>query len=92
MDEKTLAAQIRAILTQIEARQAIHSRPVFATLHDRYEGLLRCLEGHGRSDELRKHSICGSVRAYLDACSSYDDPLLEEMHRAEKGYLELLEK
>lgn len=49
-----------------------------------------CLESHGGSDELRRHSICGSVRAYLDACSSYDDPLLEEMHRAEKGYLELL--
>ena len=48
------------------------------------------MESHGGSDELRRHSICGSVRAYLDACSSYDDPLLEEMHRAEKGYLELL--
>ena len=35
VDEKTLAVQIRAILTQIEARQAIHSRPVFATLHNR---------------------------------------------------------
>lgn len=92
MDENTLVSQIRAILTQIEARQAGQPRPVFATLHDRYKGLLRCLESHSVSGELRKHSICGSVRAYLDACSSYDDPLLEDMHRAEKGYLELLEK
>lgn len=89
MKKNELALRIDSVLKTIESRQDIVNKPILQTLHKRYRGLLHALE---TDDNIRKYSICGGVRAYLDATSNYADPLLEELYKAEKVYEEILKQ
>ncbi|WP_339229120.1 hypothetical protein [Aeribacillus sp. FSL K6-2833] len=45
-----------------------------------------------KDKDIKAINIIGSIRAYLDSYSDYENPLLEELHKSEKLYKELLKK
>ena len=71
----------------LSVRMLTENQPILRTMEKKYRGLLSALE---QGDNLRRHSLRGSVRAFLDASSNWDDPFLEEIHRAEQLYIEYM--
>ena len=80
-----LTTQIEKVLEMLSVRMLTENKPILRTMEKKYRGLLSALE---QGDDLRRHSIRGSVRAFLDASSNWDDPFLEEIHQAEQLYIE----
>ena len=80
-----LTTQIEKVLEMLSVRMLTENQPILRTMEKKYRGLLSALE---QGDDLRRHSIRGSVRAFLDASSNWDDPFLEEIHQAEQLYIE----
>jgi hypothetical protein len=60
---------------------------VLELIYKRYYDAMQLLE-NGENDRKKFH-ISGGVRAYLDSYSDYSNPLLNEMHKAEKLVEEL---
>jgi len=86
-EHSELTAQIEKVLEMLSVRMLTENQPILWTMEQKYRGLLSALE---QVDDLRRHSIRGSVRAFLDASSNWDDPFLEEIHRAEQLYIEYM--
>ena len=86
-EHSELTAQIEKVLEMLSVRMLTENQPILWTMEKKYSGLLSALE---QGDDLRRHSIRGSVRAFLDASSNWDDPFLEEIHRAEQLYIEYM--
>ena len=82
-----LTTQIEKVLEMLSVRMLTENQPILRTMEKKYRGLLSALE---QGDDLRRHSLRGSVRAFLDASSNWDDPFLEEIHRAEQLYIEYM--
>ena len=82
-----LTTQIEKVLELLSVRMLTENQPILRTMEKKYRGLLSALE---QGDDLRWHSIRGSVRAFLDASSNWDDPFLEEIHQAEQLYIEYM--
>ena len=78
-----LYEQIKAVLKLIEERHKENLRKgVLELIYKRYSNALQLLENNEMNKE--KFSIAGGVRAYLDSYSDYNNPLLNEMNKAEK--------
>ncbi|MDM5333152.1 hypothetical protein QUF56_07930 [Ureibacillus composti] len=60
---------------------------LFQLLYKRYSDALEILEKDRNVDQI---NIVGGVRAYMDNYSDYENPLLGEMHEAEKLTKELI--
>ena len=86
-EHSELTTQIEKVLEMLSIRMLSENQPILWTMEKKYRGLLSALE---QGDNLRRHSIRGSVRAFLDASSNWDDPFLEEIHRAEQLYIEYM--
>ena len=86
-EQSELATQIEKVLEMLSVRMLTENQPILWTMEKKYRGLLSALE---QRDDLRRHSIRDSVRAFLDACSDWDNPFLEEIHQAEQLYLEYM--
>ena len=54
---------------------------LFQLLYKRYSDALEILE---KDRDVHQINIVGGVRAYLDHYTDYENPLLGEMHKAEK--------
>lgn len=86
-EHSELTAQIEKVLEMLSIRMLTENQPILGAMEKKYRGLLSALE---QGDDLRRHSIRGSVRAFLDASSNWDDPFLEEVHQAEQLYIEYM--
>jgi len=86
-EHSELTAQIEKVLEMLSVRMLTENQPILWTMEQKYRGLLSALE---QGDNLRRHSIRCSVRAFLDASSNWDDPFLEEIHQAEQLYIEYM--
>lgn len=84
-EQSALTAQIEKVLEMLSIRMLAENKPILRTMEKKCRGLLSALE---QGDDLRRYSIRGSVRAFLDACSNWDDPFMEELHQAEQLYIE----
>ena len=83
--QSELAAQIEKVLEMLSVCLLTENQPFLRTMEKKYRCLLSALE---QGDDLRRHSIRGSSRAFLDASSNWDNPFLEELHQAEQLYIE----
>lgn len=86
MYDTLLVSQIQIVLAIIESRLSTDDKPMLRTLKNKYIHLLRAIE---QGDDLKKYSLRGSVRAFMDAYSNYEDPLLTEIGKAEQLYKKL---
>lgn len=84
-EQSALTTQIEKVLEMLSIRMLTENNPFLRTMEKKYRSLLSALE---QGDDLRRHSIRGSVRAFLDACSNWDNPFMEELHQAEQLYIE----
>jgi len=87
-NEKELYKQIKVVLKLIEENYNENQRKgVLELIYKRYFNALQLLE-NDEKDKGEFH-ISGGVRAYLDSYSDYSNPILNEMHKAEKLLEEL---
>lgn len=87
-NKSELFEQIKVVLKLIEENCNENQRKgVIELIYKRYSNALQLLE----NDEVDKGKfhISGGVRAYLDSYTDYNNPLLNEMHKAEKLVEEL---
>lgn len=82
---------IKHIVTVIKILKKNHLNEIndgiFLMLYDRYTNALSIIE---KEEDLRNINITGGFRAYMDSYSDYQNPLLEELYKAEKALDELL--
>jgi len=62
-------------------------KDIFQLIYRRYKNALEILENN---KDIAQINIIGGVRAYMDSYNDYQNPLLEELHKAEKLAKELL--
>ncbi|WP_298844980.1 hypothetical protein [Clostridium sp.] len=84
-----LCEQLKVVLKLIDEKYKEDQRKgVMELIYIRYSNALQLI----RNNEINKEKlyISGGVRAYLDSYSDYNNPLLDEMDKAEKLVGELL--
>lgn len=86
--KKQLIEQIKMVINKFEEDYAkdINSG-VLQLIYIRYKKALEILENN---EDIKEINILGGVRAYLDSYNDYQNPLLGELHKAEKIIKELL--
>lgn len=86
--KKQLIEQIKMVINKFEEDYAkdINSG-VLQLIYIRYKKALEILENN---EDIKGINILGGVRAYLDSYNDYQNPLLGELHNAEKIIKELL--
>ena len=87
MYDTMLALQIQSVLDIINLRLSTEDKAILRTLKNKYDHLLHAIE---QGDDLKKYSIRGSARAFLEAYSNYEDPLIIELYKAEQLYIKQL--
>ncbi|UFT98804.1 hypothetical protein KO561_16645 [Radiobacillus kanasensis] len=89
MDKKAgLLTQIEIVIALLEKQCFIEIKSgVLQLIYERYKKALIALE---KENSINNLNIAGGVRAYMDSYSDYNNPLLEEMHKAEKLYGKLI--
>lgn len=78
-----LIKQLKVVIQCLEEKYNKSERKgVLELIYKRYNNALELLE----SNEANKDNlhILGGVKAYMDSYSDYNNPLLSEMHKAEK--------
>jgi hypothetical protein len=87
-NQSELYEQIKVVLKLIGENYNENQRKgVIELIYKRYSNALQLLEND--EEDKGKFHISGGVRAYLDSYSDYNNPLLNEMHKAEKLVEEL---
>ena len=86
--KKQLIQQIKLVLHHLE-QEYVHEikAGVLQLIYKRYKGALNILEN---DEDIKDIYIIGGIRAYMDSYSDYENPLLGEMHKAEKLYKDLI--
>ncbi|MBR0219636.1 MAG: hypothetical protein IJQ33_10565 [Clostridia bacterium] len=84
MYDTLLVSQIKIVLDLINLRRSTEDKAILRTLKNKYNHLLHAIE---RDDDLKKYSIRGSVRVFLEAYNNYEDPLITELYKAEQLYI-----
>jgi hypothetical protein len=83
-----LIKQIYLVVKYLEEKYQERDRKgVLELIYKRYTNALKILESNEASKE--NLNIHGGIRAYMDSYSDYNNPLLNEMHKAEKLVKEL---
>lgn len=86
-NKKQLIQQIKIVLNNLEQDYCNEIKSgVLQLIYKRYKSALEILE---KDKDIKAINIIGSIRAYLDSYSDYENPLLEELHKSEKLYKEL---
>ena len=85
--KKQLIEQIKVVIIKFEEDYAkdINSG-VLQLICKRYKKALEILENN---EDIKGINILGGVRAYMDSYNDYQNPLLGELHKAEKIIKEL---
>lgn len=88
--KKELLEQIKIVINklEIEYNDEINAG-IMQLIYKRYKNALDILEN---SKDIRQINIIGGVRAYMDSYSDYNNPILEDLHKAEKLNKELIWK
>ncbi|MGE7907096.1 hypothetical protein ACQKNS_22115 [Peribacillus sp. NPDC094092] len=89
MDKKNqLINQIKVVINNLENDYYNEiTSGVLQLIYIRYKNALTILENN---KDIRELNIIGGIRAYMDSYSDYQNPLLGELHKAEKLNKELL--
>ena len=86
--KKQLLEQLKIVINSLEKDYAKDvNSGILELIYRRYRRALKILEN---DRDIKEITIIGGVRAYLDSHSDYQNPLLEELHVAEKLSEELL--
>ena len=76
-----LLDQIKIVIMKLEAEYTNEIKSgVIQLIYKRYMNAVDILENN---KDINQIYISGGVRAYLDSYNDYDNPLLEELHKAE---------
>ncbi|MBT2664807.1 hypothetical protein J7J00_04805 [Bacillus sp. ISL-4] len=86
--KKQLIDQLKVVINNLENdyNNEITSG-VLQLIYIRYKKALDVMENN---EDIREVNIIGGVRAYMDSYNDYQNPLLGELHKAEKLKKELL--
>mgnify|MGYP001225555093 FL=1 len=89
MDKKEqLFRQVKTVINILEKEYSNEIRNgLFNLIYKRYKNALEIIENN---EDLNTININGGVRAYMDSYSDYQNPLLNELHKAENLLKELL--
>lgn len=87
-NKNELKEQIKLVIKFLEEKyQESERKGVLELIYVRYNNALKLLESNvANKDNL---NLLGGIRAYMDSYSDYNNPLLNEMHKAEKLVKEL---
>ncbi|MED4693177.1 MULTISPECIES: hypothetical protein [Peribacillus] len=86
--KKQLINQIKVVINNLENDYYNEiTSGVLQLIYKRYKNALTVLENN---KDIRELNIIGGIRAYMDSYSDYQNPLLGELHKAEKLNKELL--
>ncbi|GAB6257748.1 MULTISPECIES: hypothetical protein [Peribacillus] len=86
--KKQLIDQIKVVINNLENDYYNEiTRGVLQLIYKRYKDALDVMENN---EDIRELNIIGGVRAYMDSYNDYLNPLLGELHKAEKLNRELL--
>ncbi|WP_273127595.1 hypothetical protein [Bacillus weihaiensis] len=88
--KKQLVEQIKVVIYNLEKDyyEELNSG-IIKLIYTRYKNALDILENN---KDIKGINIIGGIRAYMDSYNDYQNPLLGEMHKAEKLNEELLLK
>ena len=83
MDQKKeLLGQIEIVIKKLESEYENEiSSGIMQLIYRRYKNALDILEN---GKDINQINIIGGVRAYMDSYNDYNNPLLGELHKAEK--------
>ncbi|MFS0761919.1 MULTISPECIES: hypothetical protein [Peribacillus] len=85
--KKQLIDQIKVVIYNLEKEFCNEiTSGVLQLIFKRYKNALDVMENN---EDIRELNIIGGVRAYMDSYSDYQNPLLGELHKAEKLNIEL---
>ncbi|MBN6889582.1 hypothetical protein ACUXCC_004885 [Cytobacillus horneckiae] len=86
--KKQLIEQIKVVINKLEEDNTKDlNSGVLQLIYIRYKKALEILENN---EDIKGINILGGVRAYMDSYNDYQNPLLGELHKAEKIIKELL--
>ena len=79
--KKQLIDQLKVVINNLENDYSNEiTSGVLQLIYIRYKNALKALENN---KDIRELNIIGGIRAYMDSYSDYQNPLLEELHKAE---------
>ncbi|EJO5348615.1 hypothetical protein NRP93_002745 [Clostridium botulinum] len=85
---KELVEQIEIVINKLETEYKDKiSSGIIKLIYKRYKNALDILENN---KDIKQMNIIGGVRAYMDSYSDYNNPILGELHKAEKLNKELI--
>lgn len=86
--KKKLLEQIKIVINklEIEYKDEICS-DIMQLIYKRYKNALDILENN---KDMKQINIIGGVRAYMDSYNDYNNPILSDLHKAEKLNKELI--
>ena len=85
--KKQLIDQIKVVINNLEKVYCNEiTSGVLQLIYKRYKKALDVMENN---EDIREVNIIGGVRAYMDSYNDYQNPLLGELHKAEKLNREL---
>ena len=85
--KKQLIDQIKVVINNLEKDYSNEiTSGVLQLIYKRYKNALDVMENN---EDIREVNIIGGVRAYMDSYNDYLNPLLGELHKAEKLNREL---
>ena len=88
--QKQLIEQLKVVIKSLEKDYCTDiNSGIIQLLYKRYINALEILENN---KDVEAINIIGGVRAYMDSYSDYQNPLLGELHKAEKIHEKLLSK
>lgn len=80
--KKELVDQIKVVINKLETEYKDKiSSGIMQLIYKRYKNALDILENN---KDIKQINIIGGVRAYMDSYSDYNNPILGELHKAEK--------
>ena len=86
--KKQLIDQIKVVINNLEKDYSNEiTSGVLQLIYKRYKNALDVMENN---KDIRELKIIGGIRAYMDSYNDYLNPLLGELHKAEKLNRELL--
>ena len=86
--KRELSVQIEIVIKKLEMEyeDEINSG-IMQLIYKRYMNALYILKN---GKDINQINIIGGVRAYMDSYNDYNNPLLGELHKAEKLYKQLV--
>lgn len=86
--KRELLEQIEIVIKKLEMQcESEINSCIMQLIYKRYKNALDILKN---GKDINQINIIGGVRAYMDSYNDYNNPLLGELHKAEKLYKQLV--